>query len=159
MKNLTHKRQEFVNNKAAGMKNLEAAVAAGFAPKSAASMAAQLMGRTDIKKAIALAKKSPIERQLAADRDQEEFEDDIAKKNKMPKANYADSKQFLLDAMNHKLLPIAARAEYAKALLPYQHGRIGEQGKKEKVADRAKEVAHGGSRLQPKSPPRLHAVK
>lgn len=62
----------------------------------------------------------------------------------MPKQQYACSKEFLLDAMNHPLLPIAVRGEYAKALLPYQHARIAEKTKKDSAKDAAVAIATGG---------------
>jgi len=161
MTRLTDKQQAFVHNKVAGMKSPEAAVAAGYSPVSARIQATQLMARADIKTAIAAAKRMhKATNGTPAPREADDDVDDNPK-NRMPKDKYTDAKEFLTDAMNHKHLPVAARAEYAKALMPYQHARIGETGKKDKAKDRAKEiVAEGGKRgvYTPKGPPRLRVV-
>ena len=156
MKPLTKMQQDYVYNRAAGLRQREAAVAAGYSAPTADRQASVLEKRADIKKAIANAKKRAKSSGVEVPDD-----DSPEARNKMPKAKYADSKDFLLDAMNHKHLPIAARAEYTKALLPYQHARIGETGKKESAAARAKKIAEGGkgkSKFATKAPPQLHVV-
>lgn len=158
MTKLTDKQAAFALNKAAGMKNRDAAISAGYAPNSADVTAAQLLRRADIKAAIQQGKKASVGRGGKAGDDQDEGD----RKFKMPKASYTDAKEFLLDAMNHKAIPIAARAEYAKALLPYQHARIAEAGKKETKRANAKEAAKTGKFKTPPAPPArpvLHAVK
>jgi phage terminase small subunit len=70
--------------------------------------------------------------------------------------------EYLMDVMNHEKMPFAMRLDAAKALLPYMHERVGEKGKKEQAAERAKVVAGGkGSRgpFSPKAPPQLRVVK
>lgn len=140
MKKLTDKQQAFATNKAAGLTHREAAIAAGYAINSAAVAATQLMARTDIKAAIKAAKKT-----VGFDADSK-GDDAIDAKNAMPKASYSDPISFLEDVMNHKLLPLAMRADAAKQLLPYKHARIGEAGKKQNATDRAKEIANGGKK-------------
>lgn len=154
---LTEKQRAFAVNKAAGVKNKEAALAAGYSANGAEVAASKLMKNPAIKAAIKTAKremaKGVVQEGVSIDTDGIKDES----KYKMPKASYSDSMEFLKDAMNHQHLPIAARADYAKALLPYQHGRIGEKGKKEQANERAK-VAAGGQtggrgRYTPKSAP------
>jgi phage terminase small subunit len=115
--------------------------------------------RADIQAAIKAAKKAMRANGVTIPKDQEEVDSKYA----MPKAKYTDSKEFLLDAMNHKLLPISVRGDYAKALLPYQHARIGETGKKETAKERAHAVAgtdkgKAKSKFAPKQAPKLHIV-
>lgn len=161
---LTEMQQQFVVNKAAGIKNREAAIAAGFSPKSADVQAGRLMGRADIKKAIAKAKRDM--RSGVTDKpDVDDADmDDTAKKNRMPKANYRDPLVFLTDVMNHKHLPIAMRADAAFKMLPYMHARIADKGKKESKKDRAKELSGAGAkpgakpRFATKQPPPLRVV-
>ena len=43
----------------------------------------------------------------------------------MPKSVYYNAIEFLSDAMNCKGVPLAMRLSFAKALLPYQHRKIG----------------------------------
>jgi phage terminase small subunit len=159
MKKLTDKQQEFVNQRAHGVKPRAAAVAAGFSANSANVQASQLGARADIKAAITAAKKAMRANGVSVPKD----EDEVDSKYAMPKSRYTDSKEFLVDAMNHKLLPINVRGEYAKALLPYQHARIGETGKKESAKERAHKVAGTGdakrNKFAPKSaPPALRIV-
>jgi len=161
MKKLTEKQQEFVNQRAHGVRPRAAAIAAGFSVNSADVQASQLGVRADIQAAIKAAKKAMRASGVAVPKDQVSEEDS---RYAMPKAKYDDAMEFLKDAMNHKLLPISVRGDYAKALLPYQHPRIGEAGKKEKAKDRARAVAGDGtsnkkkSRFAPKQAPKLHIV-
>lgn len=147
MKDLTPKQRQFVANKAAGCTNRDAAISAGYSVAAASSTADKLMVNPAIKSAIKAATKAApgVDAKSGAPT--------------MPKANYTDSMEFLKDAMNHKGLPIALRGDYAKALLPYQHARLGETGKKEKAKDRAREIASGRRhKFTPKQPPQLRVV-
>ncbi len=141
MNKLTQKQQDFITNKAAGVTNRDAAIAAGYAVGGAAVAADKLMRNPAVRAAIKAATKDtqPVGMKSGMPT--------------MPKATYADAKQFLMDAMNHKDLPIAARADYAKALLPYQHARMGETGKKETAKDRARKIAGRRGAFRPKQPP------
>ena len=154
MPKFTDKQQAFIDGKAAGLKNAAAATAAGYASTSAAVTASQLLARDDIKKAVAAAKKKLRSAGVSIPAAKED--EDIPDRNKMPKARYDDAKEFLLDAMNHLMLPIAVRGDYAKALLPYQHGRVGETGKKQSQKERAKEITEGGGKAgaKPKYAPK-----
>lgn len=157
VKKLTEMQTAYVENRAAGVKRREAAVAAGYSAASADQQAYTLENREDIKRAIAAAKKrlKGHAKSLGINLPKEDDED-IPDRNKMPKATYSDAKEFLLDAMNHLMLPIAVRGDYAKALLPYQHGRVGETGKKQSQKERAKEITEGGSKAgaKPKYAPK-----
>lgn len=162
---LTDKQQTFAVNKAAGVKNREAAIAAGYAAASADVTASKLLLRPDIKKAIAAAKRDLKSGQAQAPDVDEDDLDDGPKKNRMPKARYTDPIDFLTDVMNHKHLPVAMRADAAKQLLPYKHARIAEKGKKESARERAGEIARGGGKsankpkFATKAPPPLRVVK
>lgn len=162
---LTEMQQQFVVNKAAGIKNKEAAIAAGYSAKTADTIASRMMQQPDIKKAIAKAKRGLKSggQQPSEDLTEDDLVDD--KKRAMPKAHYADPIEFLTDLMNHKHMPVAMRADAAKQLLPYKHARIGEAGKKEKAKERAGEIARGGKdaggkpKFATKTPPPLRVVK
>jgi phage terminase small subunit len=143
MAKLTAKQQAFVANKAAGVTNRDAAIAAGYAVAGAAVSADKLMRNPAIRNAI-----------KAAAKDTQHT--DKGNAPVMPRAKYTDAMTFLKDMMNHAGLPIAMRADAAKQLLPYMHARIGEVGKKEKAKERAHAIA--GQRLRPNAPPTLHAI-
>ena len=145
MTKLTEKQQAFVANKAAGVTNRDAAIAAGYAVAGAAVAADKLMRNPAVRTAIKAASKSHSV-DIAAD------------KQSMPRKHYANSMTFMLDVMNHPKLPTAMRMDAAKHLLPYQHARMGEQGKKDKAKERAHAVAKK-PRFRPKLPPHLTVVK
>lgn len=144
---LTRKQQAFAENKAAGMTNRDAAIAAGYAVAAAGPTAYKLMQHPGVRATVKAATKGAGV--------------DIAAGGKptMPRAKYADSMTFLVDVMNHAQLPIAMRADAAKQLLPYQHARMGEQGKKEKAKDRAKELAgNARNKFSPKGAPPMRII-
>lgn len=138
MKQLTDKQRAFVAAKQAGCTNRDAAIAAGYSVAAASTTADKLMANPAIRKEL----KEPAKVTPGIP--------------DMPRKHYADSLSFLQDVMNHASLPIAVRADAAKQLLPYQHARMGEQGKKEKAKDRAHKVA--GGKFTPKRPPQLTVV-
>lgn len=143
MKQLTEKQRAFVANKSAGVPNREAAIAAGYAPNAADVTAAKLLRRPEIKAAI----KADGVKVATSDM------------HAMPRKCYTDSMQYMEDTMNHAQLPFAMRFEAAKALLPYQHARLGEKGKKESAKDRAQAIA-GKPKFAPKgAPPKLRVVE
>ena len=131
VKKFTEMQTAYIEARAAGVKRREAAIHAGYSAATADQQAYAMENREDIRRAVAAAKKrlKSHAKSLGVNLPKEEDED-IPDRNKMPKATYSDAKEFLLDAMNHPMLPIAVRGDYAKALLPYQHGRVGETGKK-----------------------------
>jgi phage terminase small subunit len=143
MTKLTEKQQAFVDAKSVGVPNRDAAVAAGYSPTAADVTAAKLMRRADIKSAIKAATKTGGV---------------VIDKHTMPREKYADALQFMMDTMNHPQLPLAMRFEAAKCLMPYQHARVGEKGKKESAKDRAQALA-GKQKFAPKgAPPSLRLV-
>lgn len=141
MTKLTDKQKAFVVNKAAGVANRDAAIAAGYAVAGAAVAADKLMRNPAVRSALkAAAKGSP-------------GDDTKVATPVMPRDKYDDPLSFLLDVMNHADLPIAMRADAAKQLLPYKHPRMGETGKKEAAKERAREIAGGRHKFAPKAPP------
>ena len=157
MTNFTQKQQSYIENRAAGLKKRAAAEAAGYSPATAEAQANNMERREDIKNAIARAKRALKSTGVDIK------EDDGNPKHEMPKKRYECSKEFLIDAMNHPLLPLAVRGEWAKALLPYQHARIAEKTKKDTAKDAATAISSGGKastgsakrhKFSKKAPPR-----
>jgi phage terminase small subunit len=69
-----------------------------------------------------------------------------------------DAKDFLADVLRGAVVPTKAQLEAAKALLPFQHQRLGELGKKEQREDEAAEVVGmTGNLFAPLTVPRLAA--
>lgn len=154
MANLTQNHLRFVQAKASGLKDREAAIHAGYAAKSAASTASRLMGRADIRAAIKQAKGNPDA--AIVDEVAEAGSDNV---KSYLKAKYKSSLELLRDVYNNPKAPVGIRIECAKIALPYEHGRIGEQGKKEAAQKKAEEVATGrfAARRRP-GRPNLRAV-
>lgn len=144
MMKFTEKQQAFIANKASGVSNRDAAMAAGYSMASADVRAAELMRRPEVKAAIRAAKTGP----------------GVDAKSTMPRKHYDDPKTFLQDVMNNAQLPIGMRVEAAKQLLPYEHARMGEIGKKEKAKESARAIASNARhRFAPtKSPPNMHVI-
>lgn len=69
-----------------------------------------------------------------------------------------DSLEFLEAVQANPRIPLSRRMEAAKTLLPFQHAKIGEKGKKETKAEGAKEAAAGGDVYATRKPPKLTAV-
>lgn len=79
-------------------------------------------------------------------------------RKKVPPADAAgigDAKEFLERVVRGDLVPSKAQVDAAKALLPFQHRKLGETGKKEQ---RQEEAGKAGGRFNPAAPPRLVAA-
>lgn len=142
---MTKKQRRFIELKAMGVANKEAAIQAGYAPNSADVTAGKLMMRADVREAIG----------------QGQASSSVDKSQGMPRAHYPDSLTFLMDAMNNAALPVPMRIDAAKSLLPYQHARLGEKGKKEKRKEEADRLTGGRGRFQTMPPPqpKLRAIE
>jgi phage terminase small subunit len=67
-----------------------------------------------------------------------------------------DSKEFLEAVVRGEITPNELQMEAARSLLPFQHRKLGEAGKKEQRKDDAGQVV---KRFAPASAPRLHLVQ
>ena len=154
MTKLTEMQELFVTNKAAGVPNREAAIAAGYAQGSADVAAHRLMQKPAIKAAIKDATKTTPG-----------VDAKTVNAPTMPRAKYGDPITFLEDVMNHQQLPVAMRADAAKQLLPYKHARMGETGKKQTKKENAQAIARGNSakpakpKFATRAPPSLSVVQ
>lgn len=155
-------RQKFVESTLRGNGPKQAAIDAGLSEKTAASAGSRL--RKDPKIVAALAAigfatpgappvvKTPTP-VAAVPADQEPEDDPL---DDLPQTG--DSLEFLEAVQANPRVPLGRRIEVAKALLPFQHAKIGEKGKKETKADGAKEAAKGDDVYGTRKPPSLKAV-
>lgn len=155
-------RQKFVESTLRGNGPKQAAIDAGLSEKTAASAGSRL--RKDPKIVAALAAigfatpgappvvKTPAP-VAAVPADQEPEDDPL---DDLPQTG--DSLEFLEAVQANPRVPLGRRIEVAKALLPFQHAKIGEKGKKETKADGAKEAAKGDDVYGTRKPPSLKAV-
>lgn len=142
---LTEKQRQFIAGKIAGVANRDAAIAAGYSVAGAAVAADKLMKNPAVLAAITAGAPNVSSKANTVP--------------VMPREKYADPKVFLLDVMNMATLPIAVRADAAKQLLPYQHAKMGEIGKKETKTRNAKAIATGRGKFSTKAPPQLTVVR
>lgn len=154
MSNLTEKQVKFVQGMASGMKQVQAALVAGYSPASAKAQSSQLMARADIKAAIRAAKKAQGKKEPEGT--------DNDERTAWLKDRYDSPLDLLEDVYNNPRIPFALRFESAKQAMPYRHGRVGEAGKKEKKQERASEIAGGNDsagKFGTRQPPKLNVVK
>lgn len=79
------------------------------------------------------------------------------------KDKYGSSLELMQHTYNNPRMPPALRFEAAKQALPYEHGKVGEVGKKQQRQDKAESVAgkRGPGRppkFAPRKPPALRVV-
>lgn len=126
---MTDKMRAFGKAVATGVPEREAALAAGYGAPGAAAQASKLMARADMREFIAKLR----------GKETKTTEEDVEPLIVDPSSSLDVLRQLY---MNPKA-PTGLRFEAAKAALPYEHGKKGEKGKKEKLQDEAKEAAGG----------------
>lgn len=151
-------RQKFVESTLRGNGPKQAAIDAGLSEKTAASAGSRL--RKDPKVVAALAAigfvttgvndAPPKPRAAPVQDSDEELEDDPLAD--LPQTT--DSKEFLEAVQSNPNVQLSKRMEAARQLLPYQHAKIGEKGKKETKQDAAKNASATGRFATP-APPKL----
>lgn len=144
---LTGKKKRFAEAVFAGKTNKEAAIEAGYSKATASPAGSRLVKDKDVvaylaKLKIAAETGAPVPPDPAP-----KFDLDAAMQHKDPRV-------FLMAAMNDIELAPKLRIDAAKALMPFEHKKLGEGGKKEqKQAD-----AQKPNRFAPSAPPKLAAV-
>ncbi|MBF8642269.1 MULTISPECIES: terminase small subunit [Pseudomonas] len=143
---LTDKKRRFADALMSGATNREAAIAAGYSEKTASQAGYGLSKDPDVLQ--------HIERKKAlADAKQEARAEGKTLSLKSLSSQFDDPKEFLASLMNDLGEETKIRFEAAKALMPYVHGKVAEQGKKDAKAQAAKEASKG--RFSASTPPKL----
>ncbi len=146
---LTDKQRRFVDAKARGASNKEAAEAAGYAPSTASQAGSRLAKDLEIVAAIEALKRRPDAKGRAKPKTQSSppehgsgpgHEEDDGLQG-LPFTN--DPKAWLLALMNAPDADAKLRVEAAKAVLPYEHGKVADQGKKDAKQEAAKQAGKG----------------
>lgn len=142
---LTDKKRRFADALQSGASKRDAAIAASYSEKTASQAGSKLAKDPDV--VAYLARKSraknatPAEVKAAAKvnspADVEAGEDALVF------AEFDDPRDFLKAVMNEQAAEPRLRVDAAKALMPYIHGKVADQGKKEARQDAAKEVGKG----------------
>lgn len=140
---LTKQQREYAEARFKGLSKKEAALAAGCPAKSASQAGSRLEKHPNVVAHLGRLKADESDNIPAAGRDVEvpgQLED-----------FYEDPKELLREVMNDRTQDIKIRLQAATALLPYEHKKLGETGKKESSEEAAKGVAQG--RFSPAQPP------
>jgi phage terminase small subunit len=153
---LTGKKRAFADVVLAGLSNKDAAIAAGYSSATAAQAGSRLVKDPDIAQYLAEQKKAcrkkPVDKSAsAAPAAPQRPPFDLA-----ALVNFSDPKAFLKAVMNEPKVDLKQRVEAAKALMPFEHQKKGEGGKKEAQADAAKQA---GNKFGTPRAPGLKRVK
>lgn len=142
---LTDKKRRFADALQSGTSKRDAAIAAGYSEKTASQAGSKLAKDPDV--IAAIARKTRVKNATPA-------EVKAAGKVNSPAeagppedglvfAEFDDPRDFLVAVMNEQAAEPRLRVDAAKALMPYIHGKVADQGKKEAVADAAKQAGKG----------------
>lgn len=156
MSNFTEKQQAFIEARIEGLNKTQAAIQAGYASAGADRQGAALEKRHDIKEAITAGKRkskrlrSHMESHIGkpAGRGGKGRDDEPRMKPK-----YGSSLELLQHTYNNPLMPDSVRMRAAEQALPYEHGRVGETGKKKTTEERAAAITGDG---KPKKASKRH---
>lgn len=146
---LTSKKRLFAEALLTGKSQTDSAKSAGYSAKTAKQAGYKLANDKEIQEYI-----NRKQHNVALYNSESE---EKVKEITVSKQHYSDPIEFLNDLMNNEDEDPKLRLEAAKAMMPYLHAKIGEQGKKENKIDKANNVARG--KFAPSSPPKLQAVK
>lgn len=152
---LTGKKRLFADAVIAGKSNRDAAIAAGYSPKTASSAGSRLVKDPEVVAYLAEHRKGARKGGKAApeaappEKPTPTFDLNAA-------LAHRDPKSFLLAAMNDLKLDPKQRIDAAKALMPFMHPKLGEGGKKDQKQDAAKKAASG--KFASAAPPKLAAA-
>lgn len=143
---LTDKKRRFADALLSGASNREAAITAGYSEKTASQQGSKLARDADVL--------AHIERKRRVTEAKAEAKADGRKINLDSLARqYDDPAEFLRSVMNDAGEDTRLRMDAAKTLMPYEHAKLGEVGKKEHKKEAAREVSRG--RFAASRPPRL----
>lgn len=142
---LTEQQRKFAEARMAGLSIKEAAIAAGCPAKSAAQAGSRLEKHPNVLAHLARLKQVESDTQPGAGRDAPPPELELGGEF------FDDPKELLRHAMNDRRLDPKTRIQAAVALLPFEHQKLGESGKKQRQEKAAETVATG--RFAPAAPP------
>lgn len=149
--------EKFLQATLRGATPKEAAIAAGLSEKSARVAGARLRKKKCIIEALAVigiatpgaSTAGPTVTHSEPEPEEEPIDD-------LPKTE--DSLEFLEAVVANPRIPLGRRIEAAKTLLPFQHAKIGEKGKKATKAEGAANAAAEGNKFGARAAPALKAV-
>lgn len=150
---LTGKKRVFADAVLAGRSNKDAAIEAGYSPATASAAGSRLVKDPLVAAYIASRRVASSEASKAS-ANSPTLQGDEEDADPLNGARYVDPKDFLGAAMNAPDLDMRQRIDCAKALMPFEHQKLGEGGKKV-VKQEAAKTASQGRFGAPPPPPRL----
>lgn len=148
MGSLTEQQRLYAEARFKGLSKKDAAIAAGCPEKTASAAGSRLEKHPHVQEHLARLKAIESKQNPAAG------VDPLPPGVETPV--FEDPKDLLRYAMNNPKLDIKTRIEAAKSLLPYEHQKMGETGKKEGQAQAAGKVVQGRFKQAP--PPQMRLV-
>ena len=157
---LNEAQQKFVEATLRGAGPKAAAIAAGLSENTAASAGSRMRKHPKIVAALAAIGFDTPGLPVAAPAPKKAPASDVSEQEEEPiddLPNTEDSLEFLEAVVANARIPLGRRIEAAKTLLPFQHAKIGEKGKKATKADGAVAAAAEGNKFGARAAP-LRAV-
>ncbi len=163
---LTKKKKDFADAMLRGANKTQAAMEAGCTAKSASTMGSRYAQDSDVILYMKKRGKTKPKVESKVEVKTTKKSDDLPTE-KLTKADverviekYDDPLEYLMSLVNSPEADIdeKLRVDCAKAALPYYHGKIASQGKKEAVKQTAQEIASGGF-FTPMAPPGKRQVQ
>lgn len=148
---LSDQQRKFAEARMNGLSIKDAAVFAGCPIKTASQAGSRLEKHPNVIAHLARLKTKESDANPVAGRDA------VAPSIANTMDFYEDPIEMLRHAMNDKMLDPKTRIQAAVALLPYEHKKLGESGKKEGQGEVAAGVAQG--RFAPSAPPTTPQLK
>lgn len=148
---LTVQQRKYAEARIDGSSIKEAALLAGCPEKSASQAGSRLEKHPSVIAHLARLKTKESDANPAAGRDT------ISPQVAASLDFYDDPADFLRHSMNDRSLDAKTRIQAAVALLPYEHKKLGESGKKEDQGVAAQDAVKG--RFSPAPPPTVHQLK
>lgn len=147
---LTARQRRFVDAKTRGATNKAAAILAGYSAATASAAGARLAKHPAVVAELAKrkpkagkSKKDSAEQPAQPPAAQPETPPPVPAGSVMLAMQHKDPKTFLMAVMNDIATDIKLRTDAAKALMPFEHQKLGEGGKKDAKNEAAKKVAAG----------------
>lgn len=138
---LTEQKLKYVALRRAGVEKKQAAIGAKYSAKTASQAASRLERDPEVREAIDAREGEFLPKSMQEKRPPPPKIDPDEPVSTLDTKEYTDSKQYLIDTMNDKTLSKALRHDAAKVLMPFQHAKKGELGKKETRDSAAKKVS------------------
>ncbi len=143
---LTEQQRKYAEARMGGLDKRDAAIAAGCPLKTASAAGSRLEKHPSVLAHLARLKGHESDEIVGAGRDAPPVP-----KNGSSAKFFDDPKELLRDVMNNPALDVKMRVQAAVALLPFEHQKMGDTGKKEQREQAAEQVVTG--RFAPSPPP------